>query len=317
VQTGPTFTVNPTADSHEAVCFEAAFGNCSLHDAIMLANAYALQHPAKRAAVQLGLLAIHSLTTVDNAGADGANALPVVLGKVSLLGAGADVERPSGAPSMRLLEVANSGRLTIQQVTLNGGSTAAGGGMLLNLGTATIGSSAVVANTAVGNGGAIFNRGKLTVDNSTLTANSGHDGGAIASNRGSVTLINDTLSGDSSAGVLEVAIAAGSSSFANTLVGATVGAHNAPVAPGIRFAGARRASRSANAPPATLPPSPAKQEAMAATDAFDETLRRSRTAGSPAVRNDPRVRAVVRAPVAARRRPASGAVFDYRCRSQY
>src|SRR5262249_21161365 len=154
---------------------------------------------------------------------DGANGLPVVLARVTLLGAGADINRPADAPWMRLLEVASTGNLTIQRLTLNGGSSALGGGMLLHLGNTTIRASALVANTATGNGGAILNRGKLTVFNTTFTANSGHDGGAIASNRGSVTLINDTLSGDTSPGALEVAIAAGQSSFSNTLVGATVG----------------------------------------------------------------------------------------------
>lgn len=252
VQPGPTFTVSTTADSHGRVCFLAKNGRCSLRDAIMMANAYALQHPKKTATVQLAVGKTYALTAIDNKGTSGANALPVVLGRVTVQGAGATVERSASAPTMRLLQVGAGGVLTVVNTKLAGGHTARNGGVLLNAGTltltrsvvrdaaagmtggglyntgtATVTSSTFFADTAAGNGGAILNRGHLTVANSTTTGNKAASGGAIASSAGGVKLINATLSADAaSKGAREVTIGGGSVSFANTIVGHAVGTTN-------------------------------------------------------------------------------------------
>lgn len=252
VQRGPAFTVTTTADTHGAVCLRPLYGSaCSLHDAIMMANAYSLQHH-KQALVQPASGATYDLNVVDNSGSAGANALPVVIGHVLLNGSGATIERDTTAPQMRLLQIAkgadlriadgtfaggdeptngggllNAGTLTLVRSFVHGNTSARYGGALFNARTATVHASTFSANTATAGGGAIFNQHTLQLANSTLTGNTATRGGAIASSRGSVTLINATLSFDSaSQGAQEVAISAGSVSFANTIAGYTVGATN-------------------------------------------------------------------------------------------
>jgi CSLREA domain-containing protein len=251
-QTGPVFDVNTTADSHEPVCLQGQFGSCSLHDAVMMANAYSLQRAHKPATVQLTAAMVYPMDVVDNTPADGANALPVVLGAVTVNGGGATIERVATAPGMRLLQVDKRAKLTIADTRLRGGdpinnggaivnfgtltlvqsfvhdntSGGAGGG-LFNAGTAVVHSSTLSANTAGSGGGAIFSQHSLQVANSTLTGNTGSRGGAIDSSGGAVTLVNATVSFDSAtAGAKEVAISAGSVSFVNAIIGYTVGAIN-------------------------------------------------------------------------------------------
>jgi hypothetical protein len=253
VQPGAVFPVTTTADRHDPVCLRAQYGkSCSLHDALMMANASSLQHRTG-ATVTLARRATYRLTVVDNSSTSaGANALPVLIGKVLVNGAGAKIQRTATAPQMRLLQVArgarvkivnaklaggkearagggllNFGVLTLVQSFVHGNSSGANGGGLFNAGTAVVNSSTFSANTATGLGGGFFNRHRLQVANSTVTGNKGKRAGAIASSAGAIQLINSTLSFDRAAqGAKEVAIAAGAISFANTIVGYAIGATN-------------------------------------------------------------------------------------------
>jgi hypothetical protein len=216
----------------------------------MAANSYALQHPKHGAVVKLRH-ATYRLTVIDNTTAFGSNALPAVLGRVTLLGNGATIERPAVAPKMRLLQIDKSGNLTIENARLTGGLSTSRGGGLLNFGSLTLQQSVVRGNAAragggidnihaltldrttvtgnhtPGNGGGILNHGRLQFDNSTLSGNSAGSGGAIATTGGAVDLTNATLAGDRvTRRGKELVVAAGSIQFVNTIVGSAVGQKN-------------------------------------------------------------------------------------------
>jgi predicted outer membrane repeat protein len=115
---------------------------------------------------------------------DGANALPSITSAITIQGNGTTVERSSamGTPAFRLFHVAESGDLTLDQLTLRGGFAVGSG----------LGSF----------GGAIANRGRITLSDSTVSGNSaGADGGGIVSRNDLAsqvtTLINSTVSGNS------------------------------------------------------------------------------------------------------------------------
>ncbi len=114
-----------------------------------------------------------------------------------------------------VFNVASGGTLTLEDVTIKGGSAAQGGG-IDNAGDLTIEDSTLTGNTAqgtssshTGEGGAIYNAGTLEVENSTLSNNDAQgysgfqngagEGGAIY-NAGTLTLMNNTLSGNTAAG---------------------------------------------------------------------------------------------------------------------
>jgi hypothetical protein len=66
---------------------------------------------------------LYTLTTVDN-NTDGANGLPSITSTVTVRGAGSDrtiVERDGAAPFFRLLHIASTGSLILDEVTLRGG----------------------------------------------------------------------------------------------------------------------------------------------------------------------------------------------------
>ena len=91
--------------------------------------------------------------------------LPVITGKVTIQGSGgATIARSTatGTPTFRIFDVASTGSLTMNSVTIKNG----------------------LANNATQGGGGIFNYGTLTVTGSTFTGNSapsssGTSGGGI------------------------------------------------------------------------------------------------------------------------------------------
>ncbi len=108
-----------------------------------------------------------------------ANALPIVGStkavNLTILGNGDTVQWTGGSTysnvQVRLLEIAQLGSLTLDDVKLQNGSAQAGG--------------------------AIYNEGTLKViDHSTLSGNSASEGGAIYNAGGTVTVSNSTLSGN-------------------------------------------------------------------------------------------------------------------------
>ena len=114
----------------------------------------------------------YTLTAVNNTGGgDGGNGLPSILaaGKLTIQGNGAVILRDSGAPQFRLLF--NSGaNLTLDDLTLSGGSSHDGGG-IYNNGTLTVSNSTFSGNSASLYGGGIYG-GTVTMTNSTFSGNS-------------------------------------------------------------------------------------------------------------------------------------------------
>jgi hypothetical protein len=123
------------------------------------------------------------LLAVDNRSLDdGATGLPIVTGTITIWGAGAEsttIERDADAAEFRIFHVAATGNLTLEKLTIRGGSTvlfvgglSEVGGGILNQGIIAIGHSIVLDNIARRNG-SIFNLGgTMTINNSIIFDNS-------------------------------------------------------------------------------------------------------------------------------------------------
>jgi predicted outer membrane repeat protein len=96
----------------------------------------------------------------------------------------------SGDHLRQIFYVYGSGKLTLNDLTLEYGEFGSGGALYLDTQTqATINNSYFISNHASTNGGAIYNRGQLTINQSTLGSNStSGNGGAIYNEGGTVTI---------------------------------------------------------------------------------------------------------------------------------
>ncbi len=210
--------------------------SCRLADAITAANADTTIGgcPAGSGSDELVLEpgSTHTLTTRNTSTASGNNGLPVITSVITIVGQGSTIARASGAPTFRLLEVAPSGDLSLDAVTLTGGLDSIGGG-IINQGSLTLTNSTIsnnignlgsgVANmdgvmnvidsTISGNrggtGGGVYNfrgqfsnSGVLTVSNSTISGNTAYGGGGVFSRRGAITMTDSTISDNRSQGIL-------------------------------------------------------------------------------------------------------------------
>jgi uncharacterized repeat protein (TIGR01451 family) len=132
-----------------------------------------------------------NFTSADNS-TNGANALPVITGKITIVGNGDTIER-TGTKVFRLFDVASGGSLTLENLTLTGGlaqgtGVAADGGAVYSSGTLTLSGVTVTSNRAEGSNGA--NATKLGAAGGT-GANA--YGGGLYVAGGTVTLSNDTF----------------------------------------------------------------------------------------------------------------------------
>ena len=195
VATAATITVttnNPNAVSD---------GQCSLIEAIINANNDAATHgdcPAGSGADTIVLPANANviLSAVDNSHLWG---LPLITSRITIEGNGAVIARQGNAPAFGLMAVDNSGDLTLQSVTLSGGSSSVSGGAVNNSGTLSIKNSTISGNTDNSRGGGgLFNFGTLSIENSTISGNTANSrgGGGIYNWYGSLTIENSTISGN-------------------------------------------------------------------------------------------------------------------------
>jgi hypothetical protein len=132
--------------------------------------------------------------------------LPVVTSTLIMRGARGDttiIERAAGAPLFALLAVEKTGNLTLQGLTMRGGSSGPGpgpGGLVVNAGTLTIRQSTITQNGGVHDAGGISNRGgEVTIVQSAIVDNADGDGpgGGIVNSGGGLVLIdNSTLAGN-------------------------------------------------------------------------------------------------------------------------
>src|SRR5215470_15396528 len=132
--------------------------------------------------------------------------LPPISSRITIEGNGATITRQANAPAFVLMAVRGNiplgvglppspGDLTLQHVTLSGGSSFFGG--LLNSGTASIKNGIISGNT----GGGVRNSGTLTVENSTIAGNGANFVGRGVSNGGTLTIENSIISGNAGGGV--------------------------------------------------------------------------------------------------------------------
>jgi len=173
-------------------------GQCSLIEAIINANRDAAKHkdcPAGSGAdtIVLPSSADITLNSVNNR-THGRTGLPVITSPITIEGNGAEIvgNNKNRKRPFRLIAVGDTGELTLQNVTLSGGS-ADEGGAILNHGTLAVENSIISGNQ----GGGVFNGATLTIQNSTISDN---EGGGVT-NTGTLTIENSTLSLNTSAGV--------------------------------------------------------------------------------------------------------------------
>jgi hypothetical protein len=182
------------------------------------------------------------------------NGLPAVITRITVNGNGATID---GTNSVRVLEVDGpDGNLSLQNLTITGGSADIGGGIENVGGTVTLNHTQVTGNTAVLAGGGIASAtfdpasvARLTLNNSAVTGNSqtlvpgppgtgGVGGGGIVNLLGTVTLNSSQVNSNSAQGFAGGGIASGDyMSFSGTtsfltLNGSQVDGNTAPNAGG-------------------------------------------------------------------------------------
>jgi hypothetical protein len=168
----------PRDSPAHGVEFTCAAGDVAcLIDAINQANA---NGEANTITLEAGT---YTLTAVDNT-TDGPNGLPSVTGTVTIQGAGGDItilERDAGAPPFRLVHVATTGTLTLEGLTLRGGSAGSGGGLLNQGGTVAIARTLFTGNRALSGGGLANYCGTATIAQTMFTGNfaGGSGGGGL------------------------------------------------------------------------------------------------------------------------------------------
>jgi fibronectin type 3 domain-containing protein len=177
----------------------AAPNKCTSSDLITAVSAANSQ--AGGGTVTLSPGCVYTLTAVNNS-TDGGTGLPVITGTVIIAGSGATITRSTaaGTPTFRLFDVATSGRLTLDSLTLSNGLLASngstGGAGIYNHGTLTVSATTFAGNSSPSpngvSGGAISNSGQLTVTTSLFTGNIAQEGASIF-NQNTTTITQTTF----------------------------------------------------------------------------------------------------------------------------
>jgi chitodextrinase len=151
--------------------------------------------------VTLAAGCVYTLTAVNNS-TDGGTGLPVITGTVTIAGSAATIARSTapGTPTFRLFDVASSGSLALDSLTLSHGllssSGSTGGAGIYNHGTLTVSATTFSNNSSPSpngvSGGAISNSGQLTVTTSTFTGNIAQEGASIF-NQNTTTITQTTF----------------------------------------------------------------------------------------------------------------------------
>jgi hypothetical protein len=108
----------------------------------------------------------YTLTTINNATIDGSNGLPSITTPLTIkstMAAPTIIERSIVAPDFRLFQVAETGALSLDGLTLRNGS-----GAITNRGTGVLANSLLAGNVH-GLGAGISNNSIMTIVNSTLS----------------------------------------------------------------------------------------------------------------------------------------------------
>ena len=224
----PRFVVNSSVDGVDAnpgdlVCATGG-GACTLRAAIQEANAHS---GADRIVLPAGTFPLSIAGINENAAATGDLDITDVSGRLTLVGQGAEKTIISGGGIDRVLHLLSSAALTLEDVTITGGSVSGAGvrgaGLLTETSNSlTIRRCAFRGNTSLGSGGAALATGGsnlVTVENSVFHGNTGLDGGSTIQSGSVMSLSNCTISGNSSTTSASVAV---ESSGAMSLLGCTV-----------------------------------------------------------------------------------------------
>lgn len=135
---------------------------------------------------------------------DTTNALPEINTPITFigLGSGATLSRDSTAPNFRFLELRSGAVVSLENLTLTGGSSNGSGGAIyalnvnLNLNRVTM-----TSNVTLSEGGGLFaDGGTTTIRESTFTHNTSTRGGAIAAQGTNLNMVNSTVAGNVSSG---------------------------------------------------------------------------------------------------------------------
>jgi len=185
-------------------CSGPAGGPARLIAAISAANA------TGGATINLAAGCTYKLTAANNTSpALGGNGLPVITSPITLDGSGTSIA--GNDSTFRILQVSRTGNLTVQGLTITGGTTDGMGGGILNLeGTLTLSHSRVTGNAAQGGpmsgGGGIASGtmgtgplGTTTLNASQVSGNSAANAGGILNHGGTLTLNNSQVSNNTAA----------------------------------------------------------------------------------------------------------------------
>ena len=143
----------------------------------------------------------YTLTAINNTTDSGGVGLPVIKGKVKIQGSGATIARSTaaGTPVFRIFDVATTGSLTLNAVTISNGlanNGTSGGGGIYNHGTLTVTGSTFTGNAAPSttgtSGGAINNSGTLNLSTSSFSGNTAQEGGGVF-NQKTATIATSTF----------------------------------------------------------------------------------------------------------------------------
>ena len=149
-----------------------------------------------------GYLASDNGAAIDNAGTLALNGVTLI-GNNAVNGGG----------------INNSGSLTTQNSTIEGGYASGNGGGLYNTGTATLQNTTVSGNNTQGSGGAIDNQGTLNLLNVTISQNSSSGSGAGLHNGGGSSTLNfTTIAQNTPSSGAGVDISGGSVTTKNTII---------------------------------------------------------------------------------------------------
>jgi hypothetical protein len=204
----PTFTPSPSVSCSVTISASDVPGIVS---AISAANANGNSSDT----ICLTANSTYMLTAVNNS-TDGPNGLPSITSDITIIGNGATISRDPAASAFRIFHVAADGSLTLDGVTLSGGSATSAapgndGGAIYNRGTVNLtGNTSITNSTANADGGAVYNRGTFNIAaGSTIAGNTAaDDGGGIYSSSGTLNVtggtITDNTAGDEGGGIRSV-----------------------------------------------------------------------------------------------------------------
>jgi hypothetical protein len=125
------------------------------------------------------------------------NGLPTITTPISIRGSNATITRATTAPDFRIFQIDPSGDVTLNNVTVSGGSqpTGLGGGILLNGGgKLVLNASAVIDNLAAVGGGVESISGTVVLQSSTVgNNNAGGFGAGLGAFGGSIAISKSTV----------------------------------------------------------------------------------------------------------------------------